>query len=98
MKLGYFTWQALNLHFYLGTRHQKKNKMKEAYKVVENYIRDNKEQRKVVIYTPSSCKHAQNMVQYLGFELEGTIKSSMLWREKLVDLMVFGVLVKENEF
>ncbi len=53
--------------------------------------------KKLNVFIPGPAEKVQKLYRFMGFTLEGTIRSTMLVDEELVDMTIYGLLRDELE-
>ncbi|MEI6183902.1 MAG: hypothetical protein WCP65_00125 [Bacteroidota bacterium] len=86
-----FTESTVSLHLYLKSNLHHSGILKPLHieygKYLQKYYPNLK---KVMIISPTPCKHVHDAIKGLGFKQEGCLTKSMIWRGQLVDLLIFG--------
>jgi hypothetical protein len=91
-KYEHFTPVCLNIHCYLSSKLQRSGAFNDIQKILRDWTKENYPNiTKVICMTPSSCPHIEAACLKFGFKKEGHIEKSMMWRQKLVDILIFGL-------
>ena len=90
----YWSEIATSLHVYIP----KKN-IFQIYNIknkIIDYLSMNTNYRKVLFFIPSSCDHVISVMDKFKFKLEGRLINSMIWRQTAVDMLIYGLNIKEE--
>jgi hypothetical protein len=91
-----FTECTASFHLYLHTKFQRRSDiLSRIDKQLVTYFKS-KGMTKAIVFAPASCKHVHKALKKQGFALEGTIKDSQIWRQKLTDTLIFGRSLNVN--
>ena len=85
------------LHMYVPTKRQRQGVFRKVQELLQAYLKEHTGYRKALIYIPSACEHVIATAQAFGLKHEGTITSCMTWRQKTVDLVIYGLELYEVE-
>lgn len=91
IKYEYFTRQSINIHLYVKRRFHHTAEPPEIVKAVKQYIKDELKINKLLLVLPAPCTHVIGFAKKVGFEKEAHIKNSYVWRQQLVDLIIYGI-------
>lgn len=91
-----FTNQTVELHIYICTFLHHLGINKEVHDIIETYIAEQTTYLKGIVMAPITCPQVYKTLQKFGFEVEGTIKNSFIWRKELVDLLILGKSVNRE--
>jgi len=91
IKYDYFTRQSINIHLYVKRRFHHTAEPKEIVKVVKHHIKNQLHINKLLLILPAPCTHVIGFAKKVGFEKEAVMKNSYIWRQQLVDLIVYGI-------
>lgn len=97
MNYTYFTDTTINIHTYLKTKYQHTPMYASIQNELRKYFLENTKVIKVIAMTPETCPHIHKTCEKYGFTLEGRLTKAIIWREKLVDLLLYGLILKEEE-
>lgn len=92
----YFSDIAINIHVYLKTKYQHTPMYLSIQKALRKYFLENTQVIKIIAMSPKPCKHVQKTCELYGFKLEGEIKNALTWRQEVVDLLIYGLMLREN--
>jgi hypothetical protein len=95
MNYTYFSDIAINMHVYLKTKYQHSPMYGEIQELLREYFLTNTKVIKVIAMSPAPCTHVQKTCERYGFKLEGTLKNALTWRQEVVDLYIYGLMLKE---
>lgn len=96
VKYEWYTTVTINLHFYVKTSLQKQGYTKKIQKLLYKYFIAETKAIKVILQVPCPCTHVVKPAKEFGMEHEGTIKSAVMWRNELVDILLFGLVLKRE--
>jgi hypothetical protein len=91
VKYEYFTKQAINLHFYCLRRMHHTSEPKIIVEELKKYIKNVLKINKVLLVLPEACAHVIGFAKKIGFEQEAVIKNSYVWRQQIVNLIIYGI-------
>ncbi len=83
-------------HMYVSTTLQHTGLTRKIQALMRDHIRDNTSYRKALLYIPSPCEHVIMTAKAFGLKYEGTITNCMEWRQKTVDLVIYGLELYEE--
>lgn len=96
MKYEFFTPIAVNVHFYLKSTLRNKGIFKDIQKLLKKWITNNTNIRKILAMSPKSCEMIAHVCEKFGFVKEGHLKNSIIWRNKIDDLLIYGLNLENN--
>lgn len=85
------------LHMYVPTTRQRKGVFRQVQELMQAYLKEHTNYRKALIYIPSACEHVIATAQAFGLRHEATITNCMTWRQKVVDLVIYGLELYEDK-
>ncbi len=97
LKYEAFTQQTVNLHFYLSSKLHKKGYARGVEQAIYNYFIENTTAIKAILMTPQTCTQVQGPAIGFGMELEGRIKKAIVWRNELMDILIYGIELKRDK-
>lgn len=83
----------VTLHIYLADRHLKSTKFREVVQAIKDYFKNKTSFKKVIVMAPESCTHVHRAAELFKMDKEGILKDSILWREKLENLIIYGLSI-----
>lgn len=84
------------LHVFLKTQYQKSDILIKIKKELRLWLLTYTKWKKLIVITPLLCRHARMACKRMGFTLEGQITKSYVWRQKVTDLLIFGLNLEEE--
>ena len=91
VKYEYFSSVTISYHMYVASSEQDKSEMyAEMIPMLKNYIANELDIHKLIIIVPSTCLHTQAFALKAGYKEEGRLKNSFVWRQQIVDLIIYG--------
>lgn len=85
-----FTNTTIEFHSYILPKYWGKGVPESLVKVAFQYFKDTTPFKKIITFVPSSCKHVQNALKRCEFTEEGKLENSILWKDKIEHLHIFG--------
>lgn len=95
VKYEMFTTHSINFHMYIKTELQKTNQVEKIVKKVKEHFEALPNILKALIMVPRSCLHVIEFAKKWGWILEGTLSNCCLWRQKIDDIIIYGLMLKE---
>lgn len=95
----YFTQIAIVVHIYLKSIYQHRqqgDKLQEIYDLMYNHLITNTKIRKVIAFATSTSPQVIKAAERYGFVKEGSLKNAVVWRNKVVDLEIYGLILAEK--
>lgn len=93
-----YTQVSADMHFYLATHLHKTGTLRKIQERLRAYFLEyEKWATKVFIFSPSSCLHVHQALISIGFKQEGCLTNCLIWRQKLVDILVFAQYVNKDQ-
>lgn len=87
-----FSSVAYNCHFYLNSALHGTGQFNEIVLYLKQWMHENNpEVKKILVMTPSSCTHVPAVVSKYGFIKEGHLTNAIIWRQQLVDLLIYSL-------
>ncbi len=87
-----FSQVAYNCHFYLSSSLHGTGIFNEVVKELKAWMKKEHPQiTKILVMSPSSCIHVPAVVGKYGFIKEGHLTNAMIWRQQLVDLLIYSL-------
>jgi L-amino acid N-acyltransferase YncA len=96
LKYERFTELALNIHIYTHTWLQHKGTMVGIRKTILDYC-ETQPVNKLIIMAPEPCTQVIKAALRYGFKNEGQLTKVTMWRNQIVDLILFGYNLREAE-
>lgn len=91
MQMTLFTESTILVHVFLQSKLHHSGVLRRISNMYSWYInRHIPSVKKVMIISPAPCHHVHSAVIGLGFKQEGNLSKSIVWREKLEDVFIFG--------
>ncbi len=87
----WFTEICINVHIYLHSQYHHTDMFSVLQQELKKYFLENTQVKKVISMSPSTCPHIHGACEKFGFVREGEIKNSMLWRQEIVDTVIYGL-------
>lgn len=94
IKFEKFSIVAVNVHLYIKSSLHGKKKTIGITDLVCDYLRETTSMTKVLIMAPSSCEHSSKAALARGFVLEGTLTKACVWRQEVVDVLIYALEIK----
>jgi RimJ/RimL family protein N-acetyltransferase len=91
VRYEYFTAQCVSMHMFMNSKFHTTTKPTEGVELLKTFITQTLGINKVILMVPSSCIHIHKFAKKHGFVKEGTITSCYKWRQKMVDLVIYGM-------
>jgi len=91
LKYDLFTSHCVNVHVYVSSSIHHTESVRPLVSAIKQYLIEEVDAIKAVLFVPSSCEHVHKFAPKMGFKQEGLITQCLLWRQKLVDLVVYGL-------
>ena len=88
-KYDYFSKICLNIHFYLKSKYHNTGMLRKMAEFIYP-IAKSRGITKMVTMVPHTCPHVLEAMEGLGWNKEGTITKCQEWRQKIVDLIIYG--------
>lgn len=85
-----FTESCINMHIYLRTKYQHTDMLDKIHEILYTWLKAHERIEKLIIMTPKPCIHVQKASEKHGFKLEGQLSNAIKWRQKTVDLLIYG--------
>lgn len=85
-----YTQISVLLHMYMKTQLHKSGFARIIQEELRDFFKKTTDIKKVFIMTPAPCVHIQTAVEGLGFKLEGHLIDCFIWRQQVVDLLIYG--------
>lgn len=93
-----FTESTILVHGFLNSKLHHTGIFRKIADMYVKYIhRDHPAVKKIMVMSPSVCKHVHNAITGLGFVKEGCLTQSIVWRERLTDVFIFGRALLTND-
>ncbi len=90
-----YTHVAADMHFYLATHLHKTGTLRKIQERLRLYFQEKEKwASKVFIFSPSSCLHVHQALISIGFKPEGCLTKCLLWRQEIVDILIFAQNIK----
>lgn len=87
-----FSHLAYNCHFYLNSALHGTGMFKAIVSFLKNWMKENHPDiKKILVMSPSSCIHVPAVVGKYGFIKEGHLTNAMIWRQQVVDLLIYSL-------
>lgn len=96
IKYEWFTNIAINFHMYIRSELHGTSDVTYVANEARNHFEADEWCRKVLLMVPSSCEHIMKFAPKHGFKKEGYITQCYFWRQQPVDLVIFGLNLKEK--
>jgi len=90
LRWNMFTDIVINMHLYLNSRHHGNGTFKDVHVSILDWAKESGRVKRIVVFSPSPCEHIHRAMLGVGFEQEGRIKESMMWRQQVVDMLIYG--------
>lgn len=97
IKIELFTSVTANVHFYLHSSLHKSGKLREVREFFYKYFQEETNIEKVIVVAPATCKHVHGPAERFGFKLEGVLTKSLVWRQELVDMYIYGLCIERSK-
>lgn len=91
LKYEFFSSCTVSAHAYLSTANQNKKLTKELKTCVIDYFKSMNGLKKIICMVPATCGNVHRAMTSMGLVHEGTITKSCMWRQELVDLLIYGI-------
>jgi hypothetical protein len=85
---------CVNMHMYVSTKLHHSGTIRQVKDQMIKYLLDNTRYSKAVLFIPSACPHVIEVAKAFGLNHEGTISNCMVWRQKVVDMVIYGLDIK----
>lgn len=90
-KYEQFAQVTLNTHYYLKTSLQSTDMFSKIVDFLHRWVKETYPYiTKILTMSPSTCIHVPPIVKKYGFVQEGCITNAIVWRKKIVDILIFG--------
>ena len=90
VQLDPWTEIATVCHFYLSTDYREKKRFRRINEMLINYLLEHEQYKKYIVYVPSACKHVIRTAKALGWDYIGTLTNCYIWRQEVVDLLIYS--------
>lgn len=84
-----FTDCAVTYHLYINSALHGTSVLDEINKIAHEYLKE-LNYKTAIVFTPSSCVHVHKAAEKRGYVLVGNIPSSQIWRQQLVDTLIYS--------
>lgn len=91
VKIEYYTEVAANVHMYISSKLHGTGRSKEIGNFLIDWFTHHTDFHKLIVMAPDCCIPVHKTALKLGFKKEGHITKALRWRDKLVDILVFGL-------
>lgn len=92
-----FTESTILVHGFLHTKYHHSGIFRQiANKYVKYIHKYYPTIEKLMVISPEICTHVHNAILGLGFKKEGCLTKSMIWRNQLRDVFIFGRCLLTN--
>jgi RimJ/RimL family protein N-acetyltransferase len=91
LKYEWFTYETVNIHFYISTHLQRKGMSKVIGELICKYFKDSVGAKKIIILIPHTCVHTLGATEKFGMIEEGRLTKSLTWRKELVDIVIKSI-------
>lgn len=96
VKYEWFTTHCANFHMYVQSKLHGTPKVTELCNLIRQHFEEMEYAHKVILMVPSTCEHVIKFAPKHGWVKEGCITKCYFWRQQPVDLVIFGLNLKEN--
>ena len=97
LKYEAFTQHTVNLHFYLSSKLHKKGYARSVEQAIYDYFIENTKAIKAILMTPTTCTQVHGPAIGFGMVLEGRIEKSIVWRNEVMDILIYGIELKRDK-
>lgn len=100
--VGVIKWQfmtnySVDCHGYIIPKYWGTGISDEAWKLGFKWFLASTEIKKIIVHTPKACTEVIKAMYRNGWEIEGILTKSIIWRGQLTDLVIMGrSLIEES--
>lgn len=76
-------------HIYMHREHRRTGMLKFVYVDLVNHLLEHTNYTETLVPVPDTCSHVIRAVYSLGFELQGVVPNSLIWRNQEVNLLYY---------
>lgn len=88
-QIKYFTKVTLETHAHVLPEFQKERLTVELCNKMIEFVKQNSSAQKLLVTTPNICRHVTILLNKLGFKQFGSLSNSIIYNDKLVDLLFY---------
>ena len=85
---------SVDMHIHLKSEFWGTGVSDEMSKHIEQYLIENTQFCKIVIQTPACCREVLKAATRDGYSLEGILTASILWRDKVENLILMSKFIR----
>jgi len=91
LKYEWFTYDTVNVHFYIPTHLQRQGFSQEIGELICKYFVEHTIAIKIIIMIPSTCAHTLKATTKFGMKEEGRLTKALRWRNEIVDIIIHSL-------